>query len=149
MENEPDIPMEDVAEPEDVGLYPRSAAEERAARISSLVFLFVALLVSVHTSLVVFGIISPCSAGEFARMFQGMKLADLPLITRIVISPVFIWGLPALTVAVIVKEFVVRNKTATLIANGAFFCLAVVVRYLYLPGIFAPLFELLGRMSEG
>jgi len=149
MENEPDIPVEDAVESEGAGLDPRSAVEERAARISSLVFLGLVLLVSVHTILVIFGAAGPTSVEKFSHIFREIKLGDLPVLTRIVTSTAFMWFLPVLAAAAVAKEFVVRNRMATLIANGALLCLAVMIRYLYLAGVFAPLVELMNRIGEG
>jgi len=149
MEHEPDIPMEDAVESEEAGLDPRSAVEERATRISSQVFLLLALLVTVHTILVILGVTGPTGTEKFGRVFRDMKLGELPVLTHMVTSTAFVWALPVLAAAAVAKEFVVRNRTATLIANGIFLCLVIMARYLYLAGGFAPLVELINRIGEG
>ncbi len=81
----------------------------RAARVSSLILLVIALVLSgplawqIHSSAGAFG----------TALGQG----SLSLATAFVISPTFRWTLALLAVAGVVKEFLVRDRTATLVAN--------------------------------
>jgi len=108
---EPDAFASEELQRDDIAVVPYS--KTRAAKVSSLVLLAIALVLSVFLVWQMYG---PGLA--FIGFYKDMKLGSLSFLTMLVVSSAFLWTLALLAVAGIAKEFLVRDRKVTLIINA-------------------------------
>jgi len=121
---------------------PTGFAETRAARTCSLI---VFALVMLYTFVVLRGLFH---VPQFEKLFMEMR-SDLPCLTRIFLSikPI-IWALVFLAaIGSTVKEFVAKNRNATLIANGIHLVVLVSMKELIVVALGAPLIRLMETLG--
>jgi FtsH-binding integral membrane protein len=99
--------------------------------------LFAAALVLSLLACVLVSYIMP----QFQAMFREMDVA-LPQITLIALHPMFQLVFPALCVAGIVKELLIRKKRVTLALNVVYLCLVVAVLLFCVLATFLPIIPL-------
>jgi len=116
--------------------------ETRAAKVSSLILLAIALILSVFLVWRMHA-----SGSTFTRIYADMKLGDLPLITRLVNSPAFWWTLALLAGAGLLKEILEQNKKVTIAVNVIHILVVMIFFAAYHSGIFAPLVQLISNMT--
>lgn len=82
------------------------------------------------------------------ELYQGMNL-KLPLVTKLfAMSPLGKFILPVILLALIAKEFVLKDKPMSrLTANGAGLMLILIVRELYFQASLLPLIQLIGNLG--
>ena len=84
---------------------------------------------------------------RFRKVFEGLDVV-LPAITRFALAGGVTISLAVLMLAVLVKEFMVKNRRATLIVNGAFAVVVVALNELLTVGLIAPLFSLMQALQN-
>ncbi len=87
------------------------------------------------------------TTGAFRKMFADMG-TPLPVITAVAMSPLFQMILPALAVAGLVKEVLIRNRAITLALNALHFCFIMALTTIYMQALVLPLVELMRQMSS-
>ena len=118
--------------------------ETKSTRIASIIALVFVLLWTAKTAWLAMRV--PYFEGIYADM--GVAL---PRITQIALSLspyVVVAVLCLITIAGIVKEFLVTNKTATLVVNGVHLVVLFVVYEIYTEALFWPLFGMLKAMQK-
>jgi len=112
----------------------------RAAKVSSLVLLAIALVLSVFLVWQVHA-----SSSAFIGLYKDMKLGGLPLLTRLVISPAFRWTLVLLAGAGLLKEILEQNRKVTIAVNGIHILVVMIFIDTYYRGLLGPLIELISQ----
>lgn len=117
--------------------------ETRAARVFSFILFVLALISSVYGCYVILRTREP----------TGQAIADMRMetgtITRLAVGGLWFWSILALAVVSILKEALVKSSSVKLIANGAHFIAVIVMMWLYLLGMFDPLFRLVELLGSG
>lgn len=117
-------------------------AETRAARVSSIVALVIAVSYSTYAFLFM-----QLQIPRFMKWFADFN-ATLPMITRVVASPFFVYSLPVVIVAAVIKGFVVKNRLVTLVLNGIVILIAMTEVALLHAGLFAPMMSAMSAIGE-
>ena len=112
-------------------------SKDRRLHIHSVVLLAFSIIYSAFVLLRMIG-----ASGSFEQMFLELNV-KLPLLTRIVLSPAFTWTIALLALANVVKEYLVKDKKATLIANAAYLAVVLVVHQVCVTALFLPLLRLM------
>jgi len=122
---------------------PTGFAETRAAKTCSLI---VFALVMIYTFSLVHALMN--GIPHFEKMFMEME-TTLPSLTILTLSIAPLLG-PLIILAAIgsaVKEFVVKNRNATLIANGIHLVVLVAMKELIVVALGAPLIRLMETLG--
>jgi hypothetical protein len=84
---------------------------------------------------------------RFRKVFEGLDVV-LPAVTRFALAGGVTIGLAVLMLAVLAKEFMVKNRKVTLIVNGAFVVVVVALNELLTVGLIAPFFNLMHALQN-
>lgn len=117
------------------------SSRDAAFRLGSLIALAASLLVS---AFVTYEIVR--SRGAFCGIFRDF--GSEPPLVWLVFSGWYPWVLPVLSVIGIVKEWILKNRRATMIWNGIHFLAAIVVWQIYVEGAFGPIVDLFRRIGQ-
>ena len=117
-------------------------SESKAAFVCSIIVCCLAVAVSAFAVLVTFLVVP-----QFRTMFAELGI-DLPVLTKLVLTPAFPGIIPVMTVLSIVKEFLIKNKVVTLVLNGIHALLAFGILCMYVMALYLPLIKIMGHMSS-
>ena len=114
---------------------------ERCFKICSAILLSLSLVYSLFVMLRIWQ-----TGAAFRQMFLELNF-PLPFLTGLALSPAFTWTVPLLALANIAKEFLIRNRITTMIANGVCWAIVIALHQVYVMAVFHPLLRMIQAMG--
>ena len=87
------------------------------------------------------------SGRSFLKMFVEMKMT-LPPLTQLALAPWVQWIVPVITLAGLLKEFLIPDRRITLALNVIQFLMVLAVFTTFREAMFLPLFHMIKLMSS-